>query len=549
MTAFVLNYLLNALWQAPLLFGAAWLVAFLMRRLNPQAEHRLWVATLLAQCLLPAVAIPGLAATLHALLSHGDEARSTVTVTLGAATPLATNGATWVWRLLRPLCFTCVAFSVARFAWQSFRLRALTQRAELVMLPPEAQAFAEGCRQRLQIGAVAILCETTARTPFTCGLRRPVLLLPCGFAERMPAPQLQAALAHEFAHVQRRDYGKQMLYRLLALPLCLHPAATLTLSRIAESREQVCDQIAAELTGNAQSYADSLLGLATLLAAARTAPTPAVGIFDAHRFERRIVMLHQPLPLASRTRRALTLAATGLIAAATCTSALALHQQVILPNPMLLPGASVDVAGYASSDSQRPKVAPGVMAGQVEHKVQPQYPAEAKQAKVQGAVVLKAVIGRNGAVEDLQVVSGPEMLRASAMEAVRQWVYKPYLLNGEPTAVETTITVTYSFGDAAPPPASAATGLPEGVLPPRLVRDVNAKYPEDAKKAKIAGEVLVAMRVGEDGLVQDASALSGPVELRAAAVNAVKQYVFQPGTLRGEPVAVSMRVSVNFQQF
>ena len=62
------------------------------------------------------------------------------------------------------------------------------------------------------------------------------------------------------------------------------------------------------------------------------------------------------------------------------------------------------------------------------------------------AVVLHAIISKTGTIESLQVVSGPEMLRASALEAVRQWRYKPYLLNGEPTEVDTAITVNFSFG-------------------------------------------------------------------------------------------------------
>jgi protein TonB len=89
------------------------------------------------------------------------------------------------------------------------------------------------------------------------------------------------------------------------------------------------------------------------------------------------------------------------------------------------------------------KVAGGVLAGQVLSKVAPVYPADAKAAHVEGAVVLRAIISKTGEVENLQVISGPKELMASALDAVRQWTYKPYLLNGEPVEVETTITVNY----------------------------------------------------------------------------------------------------------
>jgi protein TonB len=85
------------------------------------------------------------------------------------------------------------------------------------------------------------------------------------------------------------------------------------------------------------------------------------------------------------------------------------------------------------------------MAGQIVSKTAPVYPAIARAAHVSGVVVLHAVISKTGAIESLSVVSGPEMLRASAVAAVQAWKYKPYLLNGDPTEVETTITVNFSF--------------------------------------------------------------------------------------------------------
>ena len=68
------------------------------------------------------------------------------------------------------------------------------------------------------------------------------------------------------------------------------------------------------------------------------------------------------------------------------------------------------------------------------------YPALAIQARVQGQVVLRAMISREGAIENLQVLSGHRMLAPAALDAVRQWRYRPYVLNGEPVEVETQVT-------------------------------------------------------------------------------------------------------------
>lgn len=94
----------------------------------------------------------------------------------------------------------------------------------------------------------------------------------------------------------------------------------------------------------------------------------------------------------------------------------------------------------------RQSVSSGVMAGQILTKTVPSYPAIARAAHVSGVVVLHASISKAGTIEGLTIVSGPEMLRAAAVEAVRSWRYRPYLLNGEPTEVETTVTVNFSLG-------------------------------------------------------------------------------------------------------
>lgn len=80
------------------------------------------------------------------------------------------------------------------------------------------------------------------------------------------------------------------------------------------------------------------------------------------------------------------------------------------------------------------------------HKVQPVYPPIAIQARIQGAVLLRAVISKNGTIENLAVESGHPMLVKAAIEAVRQWRYRPYFLNNEPIEIETEITVNFVLG-------------------------------------------------------------------------------------------------------
>jgi len=83
--------------------------------------------------------------------------------------------------------------------------------------------------------------------------------------------------------------------------------------------------------------------------------------------------------------------------------------------------------------------------GDIIRKVQPTYPPLARSARIQGTVVLQAVISTQGTIENLRVVTGHPLLAPAAIEAVRQWRYRPYILNNDPVEVETQITVNFSL--------------------------------------------------------------------------------------------------------
>ena len=94
---------------------------------------------------------------------------------------------------------------------------------------------------------------------------------------------------------------------------------------------------------------------------------------------------------------------------------------------------------------QRVRVSMGVTQGMVVHRVQPVYPPLARTARVQGTVLLAAVIGKDGAIQNLHVISGHPLLTQAALDAVKQWRYRPYILNGEPVEVDTQVTVNFTL--------------------------------------------------------------------------------------------------------
>jgi periplasmic protein TonB len=109
-------------------------------------------------------------------------------------------------------------------------------------------------------------------------------------------------------------------------------------------------------------------------------------------------------------------------------------------------GTNPNVAPPPPPPTARPPRISRMMEGNLIYRVQPVYPPLARAARIQGTVELHAIISRTGTIENLTVTSGHPMLVDAAKDAVRQWRYRPYLLNGDPVEVETQVTVRFSLG-------------------------------------------------------------------------------------------------------
>lgn len=435
----VLAYLLNSLWQVPLLFAAGWLAARALRSVSAEAEHRAWVVTLLLQSLLPALSILSFD-WFHTLAFLGWNANKAgeahVSVVMGRGTGIGVfSPPGWLLATLAISYVVVVAWFAARFLWRAIGLSALRREAVPVRLTGEAALFWERCSKGFR--GVSMAASSRIFSPVTMGLRRKLILLPASMGEHLPAADLHTVIAHEFAHIRRKDFLKNLLYQVLSLPVTYHPVLWLTRARIMESREMVCDQMATAMTGR-KEYAQSLLRLASLLLTRKLHTTPhTIGIFDANLFERRLMNLTEKTKNIQGAARVAMVTACAALGLAVCGSALALGMHV---NP-----ATASESSNATKTPKQLSVPAAVMSRNLTNKAVPIYPPAAKKAKVQGTVVLGAVIGKDGNIKSLRVLSGPSELQQSALDAVRQWTYKPYLLNGDPIEVETTVNIVYSL--------------------------------------------------------------------------------------------------------
>jgi TonB family protein len=275
--------------------------------------------------------------------------------------------------------------------------------------------------------------------PVTVGVWRDVMLVPPGFLESIGDEDLDVVMAHEFAHMRRRDFVKNLGYEVLSLPVAYHPALWLTRARVAESREMVCDAMAAEAVSGSERYARSLLRLAWLLVKGAPDETlHAIGIFDANSFERRVMRLSEERVEMPGVRRFATAAACGMVGLVTCASALGLRME--LPAP-----ATAAVA----QDATPARVTIPAQKMDAVYKRPPVYPAQAKEKKdtLNGPVVLDVIVDEEGVPSDVRVRKG---LRSdydeSALQAVKEWRWNPYLLNGRHVMVNTTVTINYFLG-------------------------------------------------------------------------------------------------------
>jgi TonB family protein len=251
--------------------------------------------------------------------------------------------------------------------------------------------------------------------------------------DRIKPDDLDAVFAHECAHLRRRDFAKNLFFGLITLPAAWHPVLWLTRLRLAETRELICDAMAADAVAGRECYARSLLRLASMLSnRTATVNLHVIGIFDANVFERRIMNLTCK-HLEKRGWRRFAIAAAGIaLAVVTCTSAMAFRM-------------NVDDTPSAAQKAPPKRINVNADNLKIVNKVPPVYPAEAKEHKIQGTVVLSVVINKDGSPENIKVTGGPNELQQSAIDAVRQWRWQPYLLNGDPIEVLTTINIVYQL--------------------------------------------------------------------------------------------------------
>jgi TonB family protein len=240
-------------------------------------------------------------------------------------------------------------------------------------------------------------------------------------------------------------------------------------------------------------------------------------------------------------------------------------QKILLDTEIVLPDGEVAMLGFRDSAEHSYFIAfyvqgrdeefgrdavrvSGAVKPKLVKQVKPVYPKEAKEKRLQGKVIVEAVAGKDGKVKDVRPVSSPDpLLTQAALEAIRQWAYDPFLVEGAPKEVMFTVTVVFRLDGVNSQDASGALTRLEDAQKPKLVRKVNPVYPEEAAKNKVQGTVVLEAVIDESGKVKALRMLKSPDKLLTqAALDAVKAWEYEPFVKDGKAKKVAFTVTVTF---
>ena len=243
----------------------------------------------------------------------------------------------------------------------------------------------------------------------------------------MPPAVQRAVIAHELVHVRRHDWLYTMAEEIWCALLWFHPAARLIASRLSLARETLVDQTTLLVTRDRRAYAEALLAFAN--------PQPhlpgVTPLIGRRQLSQRISLIAEE-EVMCRSRLVVSLALAVFVWAAATASAV----------------TTVPMTARAAQTTQVYKPGKGITLPSAVHEVKPSYTPEAMQRKIQGNVVLTVVVLETGDVGYVQVAHSldPEYgLDQQAVDAAKQWKFRPGTKDGTPVAVEIMVQMTFTL--------------------------------------------------------------------------------------------------------
>jgi len=433
--------LLHFVWQGLLVAFTLWIALFLLKGRSANARYLASSAALAALAVLPVIT----AVLLYRRPAPASGAIGFVSSAISAAAGLSHAPAprfAWLpfaqaWAL--PLWSAGVFVFSMRLAWGCRQVAALRGAGEA---PSAAtSAMATDLRSRLGIRrAVDIVMTADSDSPSVVGWLRPAVLLPAATLLGLTEQQLEAVLAHEFAHIRRHDYLVNLLQNLVETLLFYHPAVWWTSARMRHERELCCDDIAVHTCGDALSYARALTTLEKMRFAAPALALGSTGGALLYRIQR--LMGIEARETAPSRVPAITAVLMGIACLALNMNWARAQEQekgevrvrtvqgevgvAIMMNTSDGPGVQVEMEG--AKITRRPGI---------------EYPESAWKQKIGGTVVAEATLAADGSVSDARILSGPAELRRNVLQSLLEWQFAP-----GPAGVLRQVSINFQWPEA-----------------------------------------------------------------------------------------------------
>lgn len=527
--------------RSSLVLAAGMSVSFLLKKQPAALRHWVLLATLVLAAAQPAMnrLIPALGIIVpggnQVTVENAPDAQTEVTFDLPTSRSLATPAAPVDWvALVFPLWLGGVAISFAVLLIGAAWLTWLTARSSDAGVC--WQLAAEDVRRRLGIRRpVRIAITQHPAMLVTWGVIAPVILLP-RTAAGWPAERIQLVLAHEMAHLVRRDWLVQLAAEMLRAIHWFNPLFWIACARLRRESEYACDDVVLDLGVPGTSYAEHLVALARTFSVHGRTWLPAPSIAGPSTLERRVRAMLNPQvdrrPV-SRSHKA-ALAALMFVAALPIAAA---SQGKAAPI-----GTITDPSGLPLPD------------------------AIVRLSAAQGDGTFEARTDATGAFQFSEIPAGEYMLSARypGFSSVRQRIAISGAIRINMQLQVGTLRETISVragadgGGSTEPrkvvtakggaPSCGTTAVGGNLKAPMKLRDVRPRFKQAWVDANVEGDVLLQARIGKDGRITDVEVVSpSNPELEDEAIAAVSQWEFSPTYLNCEPIEVRMFVSVSFK--
>lgn len=398
------------------------------------------------------------------------------------------------------------------------------------------QAAADDVRRRLKIGRpIRVAVTQHPAMLVTWGVVNPVILLPKS-AAAWPADRIELVLAHEMAHLVRRDWLIQLSADMLRAINWFNPLFWIACARLRRESEYACDDIVLELGTGGTTYAGHLVDLARTFSAHGRTWRPAPSIARPSTLERRVrAMLNPQLdrhPISIKRRAALAAMLLAIALPIAAASRAAGEPSGVLRDPSgrVLPNATVrltavttDATHETVSDAGGGFMFTGVPDGEY-----------LLSARLPGFLSSRQRVRIGGGMEPLSVTLQVGTLKETI-----------FVTSSDPSdGTRKTVSAVRRAG----PPVCGSTELGGNLKPPMKLHDVRPRYRQALIDANVEGSILLQARIGVDGKVQEVEVVS-PVnaDLEDEAIAAVSQWEFSPTYLNCKPIEVRMYVTVSFK--